>query len=297
MIDFVKIYYKDKTKLEPYAKDANNFNEIEMVLEGHSGEIRYPYRVKHENMNLVLSDKSGYVRNSIHKLNNIVELGEDHNHNDFNYSKLCSTIDYLSRTIIDSTITGLTHLEFGLNINLNKPAEGIIRGNILMHSLKNYNHNRKYYGKGELKQFDHHNYFIKVYDKAKQYELDSNILRFEVKFIKAVEFQNLGIFCLEDLKSKINLRRLFVYLIKRFDELTIVDDYHSNTTIPNKDIELLNKFTNPVFWSEHIKEQSRTMKGKHKRRFEAILERHDLLKTKMYLKTLLLQKFIFLINN
>lgn len=46
-----------------------------------------------------------------------------------------------------------------------------------------------------------------------------------MKFIKAKEFQNLGIYKLEDLEDKSNLRRLFIYLLNRFDELIIVDDY------------------------------------------------------------------------
>jgi len=297
MIDFIKIHYSDKSRLEPFVKNAQNFVDLDMVLEYHSGEIRYPYRTKLDNMQVTLSENSGSVRNSIHKLFNLLKNSIEHNYNDFTYSNLYQTINYLSNKIIDSNTTKITQLEFGLNITVSTPAENFIKKNILMHNLKNYNHNRKYYGKGELKQFDHHNYFIKVYDKAKQFQLNENILRFEIKFIRPVEFQKMGIYCLEDLKDKSKLISLFKYLIKRFDELTIIDEFNSDMIGNEIDYNKLIKYINPNFWNEELENKSRQTKANYNKDFKRILIRYGLLKTKLYLRLQMINKFRFLLNN
>ena len=73
--------------------------------------------------------------------------------------------------------------EIILNIEINKSPETLVRRNFFMHKYKGGSANN-YQGKGELKQFSHDNFLIKVYDKGKQFELESNVLRFEIKFIK-----------------------------------------------------------------------------------------------------------------
>jgi hypothetical protein len=194
-------------------------------LDYFTGEVKYPYTTNVGSMDVGVSKNSGYVKNSLHKLYNYNTTGDEQNYNNFSYSTIRDTIDFLSKKVIDVNSTKLTQLEFGINIAIDKLPELLVRRNFLQAKFSN-----DYRGKGELKQFSHNNYFIKVYDKGKQFGLEENILRFEIKFIKAKEFQALGICNLEDLKSKGNLRRLFVYLLKRFDELTIVDDFDETST-------------------------------------------------------------------
>lgn len=296
MIDFIRLYYRDKSELENFLLDPQNFEEVNAVMEYHTGEINYPYTTRLETMDLGVSNKSGYVKNSLHKLYNFKNLGEEQNYNDFEYSKLCEMIDFLSNGVINAGKIKLTQFEFGINIDVNRLPEILVRRNFLMHNLEGGSSNT-YQGKGEFKQFVHSNYFIKVYDKSKQFGLDSNVLRFEIKYMNAKEFQKLGIFNITDLKDKTNLRKLFLYLLKRFDELTIVDDF-DETSIPNKiDYDKLGRYTNPIYWTEEIKDKHQQYKARHKKVFIDLLERNNLLKTKTYLRKLLIQKFIYLINN
>ena len=37
---------------------------------------------------------------------------------------------------------------------------------------------------------------LKIYDKAKQYKLDENILRYEIKYTRKREFNKLGVYTL-----------------------------------------------------------------------------------------------------
>jgi hypothetical protein len=296
MIDFIRLYYRDKSELENQINTLGEFEEANAVYGLHTAEIKYPYTAKLGSMNVGVSNHTGYVKNSLHKLHNFNTTGKEQNHDDFGYSKLCETIDFLSKGVINAGTTKLTQLEFGLNLEIDKLPESVVRRNFLMHNLKGGSSNT-YQRKGELKQFSHNNYFIKVYDKGKQFDLEENVLRFEIKFIKAKEFQNLGIYNITDLKSKRNLNKLFQYLLKRFNELTIVDDF-DDISIPDKeDYDKLGRYTNPNFWSEEIKEKHRQTKARHRKEFERLLEKNDLQKTKASLKVLLIQKFIYLINH
>jgi len=300
MIDFIKNHYRDKSNFEPFMLNEQNFENVYKTVEYHTGEIKYPYRTSYESMDYGVSQKTGYIKNSLHKFYNVIKNNGDHNYNDFTYSNLCESIDLLLKKMVDVESRRITQLEFGWNITTSVPAEEIIRRNILMHNYKSVNHNRKFYGQGEFKQFDHHNYFIKIYDKAKQYKkefkLKQNILRFELKFTKAIEFQKAGVFNLLDLKDKSKLRKLFILLLRRFDELTIIDDIGLNL-MNSQDMNNYSKYLNPRFWESLSEQGKRQSKSRYKKDFERIQKEFNLNQTKEDLRALLIQKFISLINN
>lgn len=108
MIDFIRVHYRDKNRLEKFILNPNQFQKTYSVLEIHSGEVLYPYKTHIKNMEIVVNENHGYVKNSIHKLNNILLENEEHNHNDFNYSHLCSMIDFLKDNVIDIASMKLT---------------------------------------------------------------------------------------------------------------------------------------------------------------------------------------------
>ena len=296
MIDFVRVHYSDKSRLEPFVMEKETFESVITSFQYRTSEILYPYKANLGNMEIVINESGGYVKNSVHKLNNLLLTGDGHNYNDFPYSQLCSTIDYLSDNIIDVNEKKLTQLEFGLNISVTKRAETIIKKSILMHNLERHTALRKFKGRGYLLEFEHTNYIIKVYDKAKQYKRLENTLRFEIKFISPKEFNPLGVYNLEDLKSKENLENLFSHMLKRFDELLIVDDITKNGEIIPRDLDDLNIYSSFAYWSNLSDNNQRQKKMVDKRKYNALLEKYDLLKTKRTLRALLVEKFEGLIN-
>ncbi|MGK4566317.1 hypothetical protein [Flavobacterium sp. 3HN19-14] len=296
MIDFIRAVYKDKSNIEPYLLRQENFDKMYTVLELHSGEISYPYKTNLDILDIIIRDKTVDIKNSLHKLYNSLNGDEPHNHNDFSYISLNSTIDYLNSKLPDLSISTLTQLEFGLNVTLPRPAQETISNNILMHKTSVFNHNAKFNGKGCLIRFDYTNYFIKIYDKAKQYHLDTNILQFEIKLIRKREFNALGIYSLLDLQSKERLKSLFKYLLDRFDEMVIVDDFTA-IEMPEKDRLKLSEFLNHRYWEQLSKSFSRQTKRRRQSEFKSLLHKYDLLKTKELLRTALLTKFNFLIEN
>jgi hypothetical protein len=297
MVDFIKLYWRDKSIFGPFVTDRTNFARLYSVLEEHSGEITYPKKARFENMLVVVSEKSGYVKNSIHKLHNLLKGEADHNHNDFSYSNLSFTIDNLASKLSDVDSAIITQLEFGFNITTTIPAEIIIERMVLMHKHKGANHDKEYHGNGKLKQFDRSTYLIKVYDKAKQYELGQNILRFELKLFTRRELMRLGVNHLNDLKDKVILENLFKFTLKRFDEMTIIDKIQDPIKITCKDDKVLSIYRNPSFWQNELANLHTETRARHKRKFHDLLIKYDLLKTKKTLKKALIDKFRYLMDN
>lgn len=299
MIDFIKLLYTDKRSIEGFIDGSNTFMNISQNLNIRTGVIGYPKKTTLKNMSVVISENSAYVRNSIHRLYNVIHSQEEHNHNSFTYSMLCDTIKFLDKNLIDLSFAQVQQIEFGLNITTVISPEEIIRRNVLMHKFKNYNHNIKYYGntKAELKQYDYYSYFIKVYDKGKAFQLEAYIFRFEIKLMKKRDIQNIGINSIFDLTDRMKLRKLFLLLMKRYDEMIIVDEFYDNITITLEDRNKLNNYRNSIFWEEEIRDKSRQTKAYHKKQFQRILEKYNLLNIKKYLRNQLVQKFIYLMNN
>ncbi len=293
MIDFVKIYYRNKDLIEPFILSEENFPNLKAETGYHTGELNYPYKDKIENMNLIVNEKSLAISNSLHKLKNYREFGEDHNHNDFTYSELIKTIDFLESKTVDIESSKLTRFEFGLNIEVDKPAEDIINDSVFMHSLKLHSLDNNFNGRGRLKMFNHNEYDIKIYDKAKQYGLPKNVLRFEVKYKKSNAFNKKGIYKLSDLKQKAALMLLFKDLIKRFDEMIIIDDRILDFSTQKK----LTIYTSFNYWEQFKHRENRNKKAKELKKFNQFLEDNSLLQTKKELRLKLIQKFRFLMTN
>ena len=298
MIDFIKIQYTDKSKLEPFVMSGENFDEVKGTFNFQTGEIGYPYKAKlDETMDIKICMKSGFVQNSIHKLYNQVNEKEQHNYNDFKYSNLVEVLDYMSSKLIDSTKVKITNMEFGLNIRTDVSAEELVENNVFTFKDKNYNSNREFGGKGKLKQFTYTDYLIKIYDKAKQYKRPGNILRFEIKFTRARSINKFGIYCLDDLRDKELLRDVFNHYLVKFDELLIIDSQKNIRFDSEAHKTKWLKYSNPDYWEKEVSFYSRQTKMNHKKEFLALIEHYGLNSTQEKVRNSLIEKFNFLISN
>jgi len=295
MIDFIRLFWRDKTRFEHFVCQEKNFKELDTLFGLHTGQIKYPYRTSFNTMDVRITDKYGYVYNSIHKAYNEIHSDDAHNYNDFGYSAICKMLLHINSKVADVENANLTQFEFGFNIKTPIEAEQIISNNLLMHKMSGPNHTRLFNGRGKLKQFDHHNYVLKIYDKGKQYNLRENILRFEVRFLKAREFQKFDIYKLEDLKDKYKLRQLFKYLLKRYDELIIIDQIDESLIEPLDLTEFI-RYNNSHYWENTIKENSATTKMRHLIKYNELQNKYSLLRTKTLLKQLIIEKYSQLIN-
>lgn len=297
MIDFIRIHYDYTEELEEFILHTDNFTEVEQVLEYHSKEVRYPYKANFKNFQVVVNVSSGYIKNSLHKYFDLLQGGNGENNSDFSFSNVIKMIESLEERFVGLNHAKLTQLEFGLNIQIEIPAKLIVKENILMHKFNSPTIDTDFDGKGQYKQFNYRQYYIKTYDKALMYKVyQKNILRFEVKFISRKAFNKLGIMFLSDLKVKENINRLFNYLIKKFDEIIIVDDFTENDNIPEVDLKQIEIYKSSIYWQSLNDRNKRNRRMKSKKDFRRLLEKYNLLKIKAYIRELLIQKFEELIS-
>ena len=209
------------------------------------GEIRYktPYKDAFYNglqFKLYNTGKTE-IKGSMHKYFN----SGAHNYNDFTINSFIEVVNDLQRKFnIDPKDCIIRNLEIGLNITPPIDTTQFL-DNCFLHSTMPFE-----YGMdrpdAKYKQVKHIQFYVKLYNKGLQYknefELDTEILRFELKYNKMKTINDLGIFTLQDLKEFdfTNFKRL---LFEQWNKIL----YYDNTIKSNREIKLLN-YSNPNYW-------------------------------------------------
>lgn len=296
MIDFIRIKFRNRDEVEDFVITEGNFNSVTRGLEIHSKSELYPIRAKFVNLDIVVTQYLAYLKNSLHKYHNKKLENLEHNYNDFTFSSLCQVIDEIILKFPFLNDSEITQLEFGFNIETDLAAEEIINNSSFLYKGKSYNHNKQFKGDGEYLQFDTTNYYIKVYDKAKQYRglVESKILRVEIKYVNKAELIRLKIFNLLQLKDKKYLRILYRDFIEKINDLIIVDSYEK-LHIPSEDKLKLMEYVNPKYWSRL--RSTRQIKKNRNDDFKKVLRKYNLDWTKRNIVKSIFLKFNYLLNN
>lgn len=294
MIDNVKLFALDKNRFENHIIN-NGLMELKSTVNHYTGEVNeYPKRGKDLNLDINITQNQATILGSIHKYSNIKEDNGNQNYNDFSFCQIQEVISCLAEKYQIKNDTSITNLEFGFNLAVEKDPKLIIENNLLMNNYKSPNKNLKFSGKGNYKEFQLTDYRIKVYNKSKQYGLNSHILRVEIKITLKRLLTKLGIFNLEDLTYAWSYVKLFEVFLEKFEGLMIVDEFDADL-IPENDYNRLIKYTNSQYWIS-IKGISPKKINRQKKDFNYLLNKHDLLKTKNELRGKLSSKFIELSN-
>jgi len=295
MIDNVKFQIVQKDKFENFIVSKKLIDLVTSINLFTSEVSIYPKKGKFKNLDVSITLINAYIQGSLHKLNNLLLFDEDQNHNEFSFCQIKEVIAYLTKKFDIENSTSLTNLEFGFNINVCKNPQEILDYNILMYKNKHHNRDEKYGGRGDFKEFKTTDFNIKIYNKSKQYFLEEDILRIELKITSKRYLQKLGIYKLEDLSDLKVIYNLFERLLKELDELVIIDEFYC-LNIPKTDKEDLIRFTNPNFWINLKKEKSLKVCNRIKRDFHNLIEKHNLQKTKREITNKIIQKFEDLIS-
>ncbi len=295
MIDNVKLFVSDRHSFENHIVkgkviDLNtNFNQT-------TGEVEeYPKRGKDGNLNVGITLNTASILGSIHKYHNIMMDKGNQNHDDFYYSHLETEIRGLIKKYSIENDTSITNLEFGFNLAVEKDPQFILDNNILMNNFKAPNKDLKFLGKGDYKEFQMTDYNLKLYNKSKQFKLEANILRVELKVTKKRFLQLTGVYELEDLLDKNILRLVYGRFTELFEGLIIVDCF-SPEIIPENDYNKLNKYTNPSYWIRIKSDKSHRVVSRLKKDFLILLVKYELLSTKNLIREKLENKFLELIE-
>lgn len=187
-IDFIKakvIGVIDKCFLED-----EDF-EFTPILRGTDEVIRYEY--KKDNMKLAIMPCGRMIlQGSLHKY--ITYYNQ--NHDMFTWSKFKLAIKKLEKEFkLKPENLWITQLEWGVNIPPPCQTKLILR-NLFQHKKKDFE--KPIQQGGDYHQVKHDRYYIKIYDKAKQYKLKKETIRLEIKQINWTEYRSKGIETLYD---------------------------------------------------------------------------------------------------
>jgi hypothetical protein len=296
MIDNVKLFVSDKQRFEERI-EKQGLMELTNKLSVLTGEVmEYPKKGNDSNLQITVNLKSTTIIGSLHKYKNLVWDNGDQNYDDFNYCHIQEIIRGLIKKYDIEKDTVLTNLEFGFNLTVSKDPKTIIDSNVLMNNFKAPNKNLKFSGSGDYKEFQLTDYRIKIYNKSKQYKLNENILRVELKIIQKRLLQKLGVYCLEDLLDKDVLKRLFKLLTEKFEGLIIVDEFDPEI-IPETTCSKLNKYMNSNYWIRIKTQKSPKQISRLKLEFAGLLSKYQLLETKDEIRQGLYSKFQELLDS
>lgn len=290
MVDFVKAVIPPVDVL-PLLK--NNYLEFKQLVNTKTGELSDKKIAEYNNLKFTIYS-NGYAEmtGSLHKFFN----GGLHNANDFSLLDLIIVVNEIRRLFrIDLMACKLSNIELGVNVWL-MPKACKILNYLIMHKGVKFKDVRL--SDGNFKQADHAQYFVKIYDKGKQYrkqfpEFENELLRFELKFVKMKKLNELGVFRLQDLFDNDKLAKVTEMILTAWNEVLLID-----TTIEKERLNSycknvkLNQWQNPNYWLE-LSKQRRT---EQRKKYNSILEAYSNTIHKNT-GTLIENKWIELVNN
>ncbi len=289
MIGFVSLHYKNKVLLEDFILTNKIFDQVISKKDLKTNKVLYPIESSYKGMTYKVDDYKGYLFGNLKYF--YLKEESDVLSRQFNYSNLCICIDLLVAKTVKIESTTISKLTLVFDLNIIKSANHFINNNLLMHKLIGYNHDVDSNSKKELKQFERHNYIFGVYSLVKKSSKCKNLLRIELRINKSIEFKKLQIYSILDLKNKTKLRGLFSLFLKRYDELTIIDDIESYDMFLEKDRSKMLLYMNPTYWYNLTVHNKRQAKLNAKKDFERIQTKYNLNHLKSQIRELLIRDF------
>jgi hypothetical protein len=300
MIDYIKGYFKNKGDVqnhvtECYGMTVGNYTSYCPL----ANELidRYTYFRDFYNLNIKITNKKGFVENSLHTLyNNMNGSQINRNDNDFSYNNLLSSLDFV-QSILGCSLHDVNlsqGLEFGFNIEVPFDVDEFINNDCVFYDYRPHSNTETVCTDVKtIKVFSKGYCAFKIYNKGKQFQLPYPLLRIELKFLDKRGFNKLGIYALSDLSDKDNLQKIFNLMYSELgNHLMMVDNIEIREFTDYKK-KILYRYCSFKFWNELP-----TFKlKKEKVKCLKILQKNKLLNNKNYVLEAIKSKFNELINN
>ena len=181
-----------------------------------------------------------------------------HNYNNFTFTNLVNTLEEVAELLeIELKNIVLQNIEFGVNIILPFLVQNITN-NLLIHNKKEF-----------LKPYDfdyrraqHQRYWVKIYNKGKQFKRPENILRVELKYKKMIDLHKLGLYNCLDLTNKQLHTQLLAILLEKWSNIMLYD-----FTIEKEQLKPLEKtkilqYQNQNYWLNLSNQERQRQKTK-----------------------------------
>lgn len=190
------------------------------------GDVLHYTLYKYQNLSIKIFENSDRIifAGSLHTFfNNGI-----HNYNDFDYSSFGLALERLKEELgIEPKNLRILQLEWGFNISPPKPSNYIL-DRLVHHRTVPPTKGKDSLDDGHYLQFVHSDYRLKVYDKAKHFELKGELLRIEMKQTNWKKYREKGIFTFSDF---IECEKDVFYkeLISQWERIAFYDIDHNIT--------------------------------------------------------------------
>lgn len=294
MISAVSLSFKNKAMFLAFIHSNNEIIEITTVRD-IKNNVNYPdVDAKSDSVTYKTYKYYGYLRTDLRYLYSS-EKECDYPYL-LIYRQLAESIDILRKKYPSELKSNLSKLTMTFYVSTDFPALNVIKTNLLMYNLLEYNYDKEKGKKSNFKVFEFTNYDFGLYTELKS-STKSKTLKIVLRLKKNAEFKKFGIIEETDLMDKKKLSKLFELFLKRFDQLTIIDNINDIVDLSSKDEAYLKQYINPVFWSQLSLNKNRKLKFKHKKRFEELQIKYSLTKLKAQIRKGLITSFNNFINN
>ena len=271
LVDFIKIIISDinPTNLvtNPLLEFFDNINLStgEIKTTNRTGKTITPYKNAFYNSLEFRIYDTGYttLSGSLHKYWN----SGAHNYNDFNFEAFLNVLNDLKEkfNIVPEQCI-LKCLEIGINITPPIPTNQIL-DYCFLHKTKQFEY-QKNSDEGKYKQVQHAQYIIKIYNKAlhyksKGFEINTEIMRFEIKYTKMQKLNEQGIFNLQDL-ANFGLLNFKGTLINEFNNILFYDNSI------NSNSRSISNYKNPLYWIELLSNKQNDLFNYHRKQLRKL---------------------------
>ncbi|CAM4091944.1 hypothetical protein [Gillisia limnaea] len=275
MVDFVKLLIKD---YDPLKLEGNRYLDFYDNINLETGEIK----TINKKGKRVTPHKQAYYKDldfRIYETGTITIAGSlhkyynagGHNYNDFDFNAFLGVLKDLQKKFnLDLNKCILRQLEVGINVVPPKPTNEILEYSFLHKTTPfefKYNSDE-----GKYLQAKHSQYIIKFYNKYLHYKkaflVETEIMRFEIKYTKMKKVNAKGIFTLQDLADK----GLYLFkedLLQEWNNVLFYD-----CTINHKS-KVLDNYNNPIYWNRQLQKKSHSAYYKHRRKLSELTANHS----------------------
>lgn len=277
MIDYFKAFinYRNDTRFKEL-KEAGTFGILKEKVNTDTGEIKNAYFYK--NMIIKPTSEGFLLQGSLHKYRSIIkgiatqkQIDKYHGFNGdlFTLQDITDTIESLCAELgVSPYICTLQSIEFGINNVVTFAPFEFMRG--VLYHRNDYNPTIKY-GGGYI-QFNHSDYFIKIYNKGNQYKLKNSVVRVEIKVMKMRKLIEAGIeiSTLADI-NEITLKQAFNLLYSEFNEVIYYDRSINTEGLTEAKQRKVLEYQNKTFWEK----ASRRNKQHHKEQLNSLIDKRS----------------------
>jgi hypothetical protein len=230
---------------------------FDLIVDAESGELKKSI-AKYSCLTFIIYADSGkmMMSGSYHKYFNYQhkvkgnnqytkqEIEKGFNGNTFDISQFAWALNDLSNKFgIDPARTVLLNLEFGLNIKLLFHPD-LILDNLLYYKRARFNRPlTNTYREAKQTQLR-----CKCYDKALQYNMNGNVMRFEFKHTKMATLKSFGIRTAKDLLSALNQKKMGELLIDGWGKVFMYDPTIKEHELKHNDLAKVLEYKNPNYW-------------------------------------------------